>query len=261
MVDLVNAVEEAGYKVFHVKTDSLKVENPDKWIADFIYMFGKRYGYTFEVEHSFEKVCLVNDAVYVGKLAEDDPEEPGEWIATGAQFAVPFVFKTLFSKKPLEFSDYCETKSVTQGLMYLDMNEGYPDVSMFEKLKELRVKQAIKVGTVKFTKKEIELLEHFVDMSDEEIDAEIAKGHNYHFVGKVGSFCPIKDGCGGGVLYRKDNNGKYYAVAGTKGYKWLEASAVKQFNMVDKIDYTYYENLVDEAIKTIEKYDKNFIER
>lgn len=261
MVDLVNAVEEAGYKVFHVKTDSLKIENPDEFIANMVYAFGKRYGYTFEVEHSFEKVCLVNDAVYVGKLAADDPEDPGNWIATGAQFAVPYVFKTLFSKEPLEFSDYCETKSVTQGLMYLDMNEGYPDVSMFEKLKELRVKEAIKVGTVKFTKREMELLTHFVDMSDEEVDAEIAKGHNYHFVGKVGSFCPIKDGCGGGILYRKDNNGKYYAVAGTKGYKWLEASAVKEFNLTDKIDYSYYENLVDEAVKTIEKFDKNFIER
>ena len=50
-------------------------------------------------------------------------------------------------------------------------------------------------------------------------------------------------------------------MAGTKGYKWLESTAVKEFNMIDKIDYGYYENLVDEAVKTIEKYDKNFIER
>ena len=260
MVDLVNAVEEAGYNVFHVKTDSLKVENPDKWIADFIYMFGKRYGYTFEVEHDFEKICLVNDAVYIGKLSENDPEDPGKWIATGAQFAVPYVFKTLFSHEPLEFSDFCETKNVTSGQIFIDCNEGLPDVSMWELLKELRIKEKVKVGTVKFTKKQIELLEQFVDVTDEEIDNNIAKGHNYQFVGKVGLFCPVKDGCGGGTLYRKDASGKYFAVTGSKGYKWLEADYVKAFDLTDKIDYSYYEKLVDEARNSIEKYSKTFIE-
>lgn len=260
MLDLVTAVEEAGYTVFHVKTDSLKVKDPDKWVADFIYMFGKRYGYTFEVEHDFEKVCLVNDAVYIGKLSENDPEDPGKWIATGAQFAVPYVFKTLFSHEPLEFSDFCETKNVTAGQIYIDCNEGLPDVSTWELLKELRVKEKVKVGTVKFTKKQIELLENYVDMSDEEIDSEIAKGHNYTFVGKVGSFCPVMNGCGGGTLYRKDANGKYYAISGSKGYRWLESDYVKTFDLTDKIDYSYYEALAEEARRSIEKYSTTFIE-
>ena len=260
MVDLVNAVEEAGYRVFHVKTDSIKIADPDAWISDFVYMFGKRYGYTFEVEHSFEKICLVNDAVYIAKLAEDDPEDPGQWIATGAQFAVPYVFKTLFSHEPLVFSDYCETKNVSQGQIYIDCNEGLPDVSMWELLKELRVKEKVKVGSVKFTKKQIELLEKFIDTSDEEIDKEIAKGHNYQFVGKVGSFCPVKEGCGGGTLLRKDVSGKYFALAGSKGYKWLESEVVKTFDLTDKIDYSYYESLADEARKSIEKYSTEFIE-
>ena len=41
---------------------------------------------------------------------------------------------------------------------------------------------------------------------DAELDPlvkEIAKGHNYHFIGKVGQFCPIKPGCGGGILLRE----------------------------------------------------------
>lgn len=260
MVDLVNAVEEAGYKVFHVKTDSLKIENPDQWISDFVYMFGKRYGYTFEVEHDFEKICLVNDAVYIGKLAPTDPEAPGEWIATGTQFAVPYVFKTLFTHEPLEFKDFCETKNVSQGQIYIDANEGLPDVTLWETLKELRVKEKVKVGTVKFTRKQSELLEQFIDMSDEEIDKEIAKGHNYQFVGKVGSFCPVKDGCGGGALLRKDASGKYFAVTGSKGYKWMEANVVKTFELADRIDYSYYENLAEEARKSIEVYSKTFIE-
>lgn len=57
----------------------------------------------------------------------DNAEEGGEWTATGTQFQVPYVFKTLFSKEPIEFSDLCETKSVSKGAIYLDKNEDLPD--------------------------------------------------------------------------------------------------------------------------------------
>ncbi|MET0786250.1 MAG: hypothetical protein ABWY25_06050, partial [Paenisporosarcina sp.] len=77
--------------------------------------FGLSYGYDFEHEKTFDKLCLVNDAVYV---AETD----GKWTAVGAQFQHPYVFKTLFTHEPLEFSDYCETKNVAQGRMYLDFS-------------------------------------------------------------------------------------------------------------------------------------------
>lgn len=36
------------------------------------------------------------------------------------------MFKTLFSKEPLDFKDFCETKTVTS-TMYLDMNEQNPE--------------------------------------------------------------------------------------------------------------------------------------
>ena len=39
--------------------------------------------------------------------------------------------------------------------------------------------------------------------------------------------------------------GKYYAAAGTKGYRWLEAEMVKQLNKEDDIDLTYHRTLVD----------------
>ena len=39
----------------------------------------------------------------------------------------PYVFKTLFSGDPLEFKDFCETKTVTVGDIYLDMNEKLPE--------------------------------------------------------------------------------------------------------------------------------------
>jgi energy-coupling factor transporter ATP-binding protein EcfA2 len=126
MVDLKHAVMDKGFNVVHIKTDSIKVENPTKELEDFIYDFGRRYGYEFEVEHDFEKICLVNDAVYIGKCTKDDPEIPGQWTATGAQFAVPYVFKKWFSKEPIILKDLRETKQVTTA-MYLDFDEDLPE--------------------------------------------------------------------------------------------------------------------------------------
>lgn len=116
MVNLKNEIQERGFTVVHCKTDSVKVENPSKELCEFIIEYGRKYGYEFEIEHSFDRICLVNDAVYVGKLAEDDPDDPGKWTATGTQFQVPYVFKTLFSKEEIVFDDLCETKSVTSAL-------------------------------------------------------------------------------------------------------------------------------------------------
>lgn len=121
MVDLKHAVQEEGYVVAHIKTDSIKIPNADQKIIDFVMEFGKKYGYTFEHEATYSKLCLVNDAVYIAKDKAD-----GHWTATGTQFQVPYVFKTLFSKEPVVFEDLCETKTVNTAL-YLDMNEGLPE--------------------------------------------------------------------------------------------------------------------------------------
>ena len=121
MIDLKHAVQEKGYVVAHIKTDSIKIPDADQKIIDFVCEFGKRYGYTFEHEATYDRMCLVNDAVYIAKDARD-----GHWTATGTQFQVPYVFKTLFSKEPIEFGDLCETKTVTTAL-YLDMNENLAD--------------------------------------------------------------------------------------------------------------------------------------
>ena len=198
MTLLKREVQRLGYTVCHIKTDSIKIPNADDFIKDFVLKFGKEFGYSFETEAEFDRFCLVNNAVYIAKTKE------GEWTATGTQFAVPYVFKKLFSKEPIEFEDLCETKSVTSAL-YLDMNEGLPE--------------------------------------DE---------HNYHFVGKVGLFCPIKPGCGGGILLRenkdKEGNIKYDSATGADGYRWLEAEMVKELGKEDDIDLSYYEDMVDAAI-------------
>lgn len=127
MINLRDEVTKLGGQVIHIKTDSIKILDPSPEIFDFVMAYGKQYGYNFEIEHIFEKICLVNDAVYIAKLAEDDPEDPGKWTATGAQFAEPYVFKTLFSHEPIEFDDLCSTFNVSKGALYLDVNEDDPE--------------------------------------------------------------------------------------------------------------------------------------
>lgn len=203
MRTLQDEVQSRGFTVAHIKTDSIKIPNATPKIIQFCMEFANKYGYTFEHEATYDRMCLVNDAVYIAKYK--DGKHAGEWTATGTQFQVPYVFKTLFSKEPIEFNDMCETKSVTSTL-YLDMNEGLPE--------------------------------------DE---------HSYQFVGKIGQFCPIKPGCGGGLLMR-EKDGKYSAATGTKGYRWLESEMVKTLGKEDDIDKSYYTKLVDDAVDAISEF-------
>lgn len=124
MIDLKYAVKSKGWPVVHIKTDSIKIPGADQEIIDFIVEFGKLYGYDFEHEVTYEKMCLVNDAVYIARTknskdmswSDEADVISGKWTATGAQFAHPYVFKYLFSKEPIEFNDLCEIKTVTSSL-------------------------------------------------------------------------------------------------------------------------------------------------
>ena len=129
MIDLKNACQDKGWTVVHIKTDSIKLANATDEMISFVESFGKKYGYVFEHEATYDRIALVNNSVYIAKLSYGDdgmrPSKKSKWTATGAQFAQPYVFKTLFSKEEIEFKDMCETKTVTTAL-YLDMNEGLP---------------------------------------------------------------------------------------------------------------------------------------
>ena len=214
MIDLKHAVQEKGFTVAHIKTDSIKIPDATPEIIDFVMDFGKKYGYTFEHEATYEKMCLVNNAVYIAKY-NDGPHKfklstgeklMTEWTATGTQFQVPYVFKTLFSKDPIQFKDLCETKTVTSAL-YLDMNEDLEE-----------------------------------DM------------HDYHFVGRAGQFCPILPGHGGGLLLRETKDGGYSFATGTKGFRWMESEMVKTLGKESDIDESYYRRLVDDAVREISLY-------
>lgn len=224
MIDLKNAVQGEGFQVVHIKTDSIKIPDATPEIIDFVTDFGKRYGYDFEHEATYDKFCLVNDAVYIAR-------EGDKWSAVGAQFQHPVVHKVLFNHEPIKFEDLCETKQVTSpSAMYLDFNES------------------------------------------EATPNSPYKG--MHFIGRVGRFLPVYPNIGGGKLLRV-RDGKNYAVTGTKDYLWLESEMVKELNLdaidrllfedltqaingtgslTDIVNMSYYETLVDDAMKTIEKF-------
>ena len=231
MIDLKGAVEEQGYTVVHIKTDSIKIADANPEIVKFVQDFGRRYGYEFEFEAVYERMAIVNKSCYIcrfaspefcdktyGFIPKENSEEGGQWSATAAQFAEPYVFKTLFSHEPIEFKDFIQTKSV-KTRMEIDCNEGL-------------------------------------------VEGE----HNYRFVGKEGAFVPVIDGVGGGYLYRVEYDEsvgedgkilkvpKYSSVTGTKGTKWLEAEVAAGRGGMDIVDRRFFKDLVDEAVAEISQY-------
>lgn len=139
MIDLKHAVQEQGYQVVHIKTDSIKIPNADEKIIKFVMDFGAQYGYDFEHEETYRKMALVNDAVFIAQKSD------GKWSATGAQFAHPYVMKRLFTKEPIEFKDMCETKTV-QTSMYIDYT-GIDDTPMALSLDNNGMKFVGKAGS------------------------------------------------------------------------------------------------------------------
>lgn len=229
MKTLFDEVTAKGFRIIHVKTDSIKIAEATPEIIQFCMDFAKKYGYTFEHEATYEKICLVNNAVYVAKAAtpewcqqtygylpeENEPtylEEKGYWTATGTQFQVPYVFKTLFSKQPVDFEDKCEVKSSKEGALYLDFNEGMPEGE-----------------------------------------------HSYRFVGKVGQFTPMKNGAGGAKLLakredKKTGETKYVNAPGATEYRWMESEMVRISNKKNLVDENFYISLVDDAKAAVSKY-------
>lgn len=270
MINLKNEVQKRGFTVAHIKTDSIKIPDATNEIIQFVMDYGKQFGYTFEHEATYDKMCLVNDAVYIAKydtaegcmnkygyVPGDIRDHPGVWTATGKQFAVPYVFKTLFSREPIVFQDMCETFSVS-GALYLDMNESLPDVAKYEReLAKLMKENGLRhEDLMDFTECGI-LPEHLnnatFEMRLREVLERIAAGHYYHFVGRVGQFCPIQPGNGGGLLMR-ESGGKYSAATGSKGYRWMESEMVSTLEKEDCIDRSYYDKLVNDAKDAIAKY-------
>jgi len=199
MIDLKNDLTKNNYNVVHIKTDSVKIPNASQDAVEFVTTIGSMYGYEFEHEETYDKFCLVNDAVYIARKGN-------EWTAVGSQFQHPYVFKTLFSGEEPTFDDLCEGRSVVQGTMYLDKEDHEKDETLVYR--------------------------------------------NMRHLGRTGRFVPVVEG--GGTLYRVKDD-KYYAVTGTKGYKWVEAEIAQAMPDL-KIDMSYFDKLKADAIKAIEAF-------
>ena len=188
MIDLKHEVQKRGYTVAHIKTDSIKIPNADQKIIDFVFAFGKEYGYDFEHEATYERMALVNKAVYIAEYGwAVKTKKIGTWEAVGAQFAEPFVFKSLFSHENIEESDYAITKQVQEASIYLGDT----------------------------------------------------------FIGKVAQ---VYASLSGEEMARVTPD-KRSSITGTKGHKWKLFS---DYQGKDDIDMSYYNGLVDVAIKSIE---------
>lgn len=212
MIDLKEAVEAEGYKVAHIKTDSIKIPDADDYIKGFVFDFGKRYGYDFEHEATYEDFVLLNDAVYIAKYGwAEKARKIGTWEAVGAQFQHPYVFKTLITHEPVVFDDYLETKNVVKGSIHI--------VTENERRFVGRIGQFIPVlpgnggGELMRTAEAV--------VKDKETGEE--------------------------RLEMKD-----YAVTGTKGYLWLEAELVREGGSEDMIDLSYFEALAEKARLSLE---------
>lgn len=142
-------------------------------------------------------------------------KEDDSWEAVGAQFQHPYVFKKLFTKEPTTRKDLYETKQVTKGSIYIDFDA---------------------VQKPMYADRGISGLS---------------------FVGRIGRFLPVTPESGGGILYRVaevDGEVKRYAVSGTKGFFWIEASVAEAQGGSVEVDESYFETLLRQAYVAIEKY-------
>ena len=71
------------------------------------------------------------------------------------------------------------------------------------------------------------------------------------FVGKTGQFVPVVEGTPMAGMLLREHEGKFYSVAGTKGYVWLEADRAEEHLGTDKVDIKYFHDMCDDALKTI----------
>ncbi len=267
MVDLKHFVQDQGYTVVHIKTDSIKIANATPSIIESVMEFGREYGYNFEHEATYERMCIVNKAVYIAKYKDGEhifKLPTGEkvstcWTATGAEFQHPYIFKELFSKHPIVFEDMCETKNVKSAL-YLDMNEGYPlhaytkeeyDSEMERIINDAVEKNKQKIANSKDPElKQQEVIDAALKRYKGPNIGDLVETHNYVFIGRAGQFCPIKKDCGGGILVR-EQNGKYVSATDADGYRWLESEMVRNLNMSDAIDISYYRKKIDDVVADI----------
>lgn len=224
MINLEEEVTKRGFKVVHIKTDSIKIANANNDIINFCMDYAKEYGFKFNHEATYSKMCIVNDAVYVARYAdqawctehynyipEDNETHGNQWTTTGKQFQVPYVFKKLFSHEVIKFEDLCQVFSVSTAL-YLKYE---PD-------------------TYKFIGNTGEFCPLLPDSGGGEL---LRQGDNGKYQAVAGSKIPWK--------VKKGEINIFY---------FMESWQVKLLNKEGLIDYRYFDHLAEEAKATISEH-------
>lgn len=221
---LQDEMEGRGVKVVAIRTDSIKLLSPSPEDIDFAMEFAKKYSYSFEFECVYDRICLTTKSDYVAKyMTAEKCKELYGWVPEeNEKMGGQWTSTAAFFSRPYVFKKLFSHDEIT-----------------FKDICETKERRA---GSM------------YLDMNEGLPEGE----HNYVFVGRVGLFCPIAPGRGGGELMAKieNKNGtiSYNAVTGTKGYRWLEAEQVKFMSKEDDIDMSYFHNLADEAIAAINQY-------
>lgn len=227
---LQDELEAKGAVVIGCRTDSIKIANASREIVTFCRDFAKKYGYTFDFETVYDRIALVNKSAYIAKYMSPD------------------ICQKIYGEVPSENQEYGGEWTATAA----QFQEPYVFKTLFSK-------EEVTFDDICQTK-EVQKGALYLDMNEDLPDEE----HDYQFIGRVGRFCPIKEGRGGGELVVKkkvipedgsEPYDKYDSASGAKGYRWLESEQVRLMSKEDDIDMTYFHSLVDEAIDAISEYD------
>lgn len=113
MIALQEFCEQQGWTVVHIKTDSIKLANGTDEMIDAVMRFGERYGYEFEHEATYDRMCLIDKAQYAAHDADG-------WHFTGAKFLDPIVQSNVFGiTKPRPEDSFVKKQVAGGASMYL----------------------------------------------------------------------------------------------------------------------------------------------
>ncbi len=247
MLQLKQEVIKKGYEVIHVKTDSIKIANHDQEILDYCMARAKEYGYTFEHEHTYSKLALLNKAVLYGLISWSPVEhEIGTWETVGAQVREPYVKSTLFTDDdPLE-KDFFLLKSATSPIYIGDKFVGKnAEVYASHTGEDLMVSREVDIAK-QIQSRWVKPVDKFLLVREREgltgLELDEAR------INKISNQLEIPVD----IVEHVVNNGfpetmmdKRSYVGGTKGFKWRLAS---DYQGMDDVDMKYYNDLVQAVI-------------
>lgn len=263
MMMLEEELNARGCNVIHVKTDSMKITNYLQEDIQYAMDRANEFGYTFELEHIFDRIALTNKSTNIGHIEGRPEYAPKAWEAVGAQYAEPYVHKKLFSHEELVEDDFMTLKSSTApiylGNRFIGKNAYvYASLSGEElcAIREENIAQSIQTKAQK-------PIEKYLPKRDYEgLPLEVQEANR---VAKISRELKARDFDISPERVQNiiDNNfpetkvSKRSALAGTKDWAWKLST---DYSGKDDVNMGYYGKLIDDAVDDIYKVgDGNII--